>query len=248
LYSKIIPNFSNGGVKLSIGIITIDGPAGAGKSTVARQLAELLSRELNANFEYLDTGSMYRAATLHAIRNSVNWNDSEQIADLLNSVNIEIINGETFLNGENVTNIVRSPDITQYVKFIADNNDARKFLIKLQQTIADNLTRQNKGVVTEGRDQGTLAFPNANCKFYLTASPEERTKRRCSELKLRGIPEQNIIFNQILKEINQRDEQDKKRKFGTLRKADDAIEIITDNAEINDILELLKQLIIERLG
>jgi cytidylate kinase len=232
---------------LSIGIITIDGPAGAGKSTVARQLAVLLSREFNAAFEYVDTGSMYRAATLHAIRNNADWNNNEQITSLTNSAKIIIQNGETFLNEENVTNIVRSPEITQHTKFIADNINVRKIMVELQRTIAENLTRQNIGVVTEGRDQGTLVFPNANCKFFLTASPEERAKRRCSELRLRGITENNINFDKILNEINQRDNQDKKREFGSLKKADDAIEIITDNAEINDILELLKQLIITRL-
>ncbi|MDR2762399.1 MAG: (d)CMP kinase [Planctomycetaceae bacterium] len=232
---------------MSIGIITIDGPAGAGKSTVARQLAVLLSREFNAAFEYVDTGSMYRAATLHAIRNNADWNNNEQITSLTNSAKIIIQNGETFLNEENVTNIVRSPEITQHTKFIADNINVRKIMVELQRTIAENLTRQNIGVVTEGRDQGTLVFPNANCKFFLTASPEERAKRRCSELRLRGITENNINFDKILNEINQRDNQDKKREFGSLKKADDAIEIITDNAEINDILELLKQLIITRL-
>jgi cytidylate kinase len=231
-----------------VGIITIDGPAGAGKSTVARQLAELLSHELNVKFEYVDTGSMYRAVTLHAARNNANWNIPEQIAELTALAEIDVVDGETFLNGENVTQLVRSQEITQHTKFAADNNKVRIRLVNLQQKIADKLIQQGKGVVTEGRDQGTLVFPNADCKFYLTASPDERAKRRCADLRSRGAPDQNIIFDQILNEINQRDEQDKKRNFGALRKADNAIEINTDNTEINSILELLARLTIDKLN
>ncbi|MDR2345360.1 MAG: (d)CMP kinase [Planctomycetaceae bacterium] len=235
-------------VNLPTGIITIDGPAGAGKSTVARQLAELLSQELKVKFEYVDTGSMYRAATLYAIRNNADWNNHNQIAELTKQAEICILDGETFLNGENVTNIVRSPEITKYIKFIADNNIVRSIMVKLQQSIADNLINQNRGIVTEGRDQGTLVFPNADCKFYLTASPQERTKRRLSELQSQKITNENINFNQILNDINQRDERDKKREFGALRKADDAVEIITDGVEISNILELLVKLIIHKLN
>jgi cytidylate kinase len=235
-------------VGMRIGIITIDGPAGAGKSTVSRQLAGLLSSELRVRFEYVDTGSMYRAATLHAIRNNTDWNNPDQIAELTSSASIDIIDGETFLNGDNVTDIVRSQEITQYTRFVADNNTVRSIMVRLQQAIANKLIQHGKGVVTEGRDQGTLVFPDADCKFYLTASPEERAKRRCSELRLRGIPNQNINFNQILIEINQRDERDKKREFGALRKADDAIEIITDGIEINMILERLTRFIIDKLN
>ncbi|MDR1484390.1 MAG: (d)CMP kinase [Planctomycetaceae bacterium] len=227
-------------------IITIDGPAGAGKSTVACKLAALLSREFGVEFEYVDTGSMYRAVTLHAFRNNADWNNSDQIADLAALAKIDIIDGETFLNGENVTNIVRSQEITQYTKFAADNNIVRSIMVKLQQNIADNLIRHGKGIVTEGRDQGTLVFPEADCKFYLTASPKERTKRRCAELKLRGIPETDINADQILNEINQRDERDKKRDFGALRKADDAIEIVTDGIEIQDVIKKLTQLVIDK--
>jgi cytidylate kinase len=233
---------------LQIGIITIDGPAGAGKSTVARGLAGILSRELGSKFEYVDTGSMYRAITLHAIRNNVDWNIPAQIVDLAASCEIDIIDGGTFLNGENITNIVRSPEITQYVKFAAGNDAIRKILIKLQQKIATKLTQTGNGIITEGRDQGTLVFPNADCKFYLTASPNERAKRRCSEFRLNGIPEQNINFEKILLEINQRDEQDKNRNFGALRKAEDAIEIITDGAEIPEVIERLKQIVIDKLN
>ncbi|MDR0391454.1 MAG: (d)CMP kinase, partial [Planctomycetaceae bacterium] len=231
-----------------IGIITIDGPAGAGKSTVARQLALLLSRELGVVFEYIDTGSMYRAATLHAIRNNIDWNNADQIAELTALAEIDVVDGETFLNGENVTQIVRAQEITKHTKFAADNNKVRLIMIQLQQTIANKLIQQNSGVVTEGRDQGTLVFPDADCKFYLTASPVERAKRRCSELRLRGVPEQDVNFDQILNEINQRDERDKKREFGALRQADDAIEIKTDGIEIPTILEQLTQIVIDKLS
>lgn len=229
-----------------VNIITIDGPAGAGKSTVARQLAAVLSNsyELGKQFEYIDTGSMYRAATLHAIRQKVDWNDRAKIAQLIiKTAKIEIVDGETFLNGKNVTAAVRSQKVTKHSKFIADNKTVRNFLIKLQRNIAKKLIKQGKGIITEGRDQGTLAFPDADYKFYLTASAKERAIRRCTDLLLLGTPSKNVVFGQVLEEINQRDERDKNRKFGALIKADDAIEVNTDNISSPKVVEQLKQII-----
>jgi cytidylate kinase len=229
-------------------VITIDGPAGAGKSTVARQLAAILSKRLTREFEYVDTGSMYRAAALNAVRNNIDWDNSAQIVSLTKAASIDIQNGKTFLNGEDVTELVRTPEITNKTRFTADNNSVRSILINIQKEIARKLNQNGKGIVTEGRDQGTLVFPNAPCKFFLTATPIERTKRRCGELMSRGIDESAINFDKVLDEINQRDERDKTRDYGALRKADDAIEIITDGLEINSVLEQLAKIATDKFA
>jgi cytidylate kinase len=215
-------------------IITIDGPAGAGKSTAAKQLAHRLSEHFGKHFEYLDTGSMYRAAALLGIRKNVNWHVPDQLESLVKSATIDAANGRTFLNGEDITESVRTPEITEMTRFAADHPAIRRMMVELQRKIADRCLADNKGVVTEGRDQGTAVFPDAPYKFFLTATPEERAKRRLGELQQRGIIGH---FNDILKTITDRDERDSARTVGPLCEPTDAHRIVSDGMTIAEVVE-----------
>ncbi|MCU0878435.1 MAG: (d)CMP kinase [Pirellulaceae bacterium] len=156
-------------------IVTIDGPAGAGKSSIARRLAERIG------FQFLDTGAMYRAVTLAALRAGLGDCDAPQIAALAETLAIDLAHERTILNGEDVSAAIRTSDVSAAVYLAADNLAVRRRLVKLQRQIAGS-----RDTVTEGRDQGTVAFPQAECKIFLTASPEERARRRHAELAARG--------------------------------------------------------------
>ncbi|MDR1479106.1 MAG: (d)CMP kinase [Planctomycetaceae bacterium] len=223
-----------------IGIITIDGPAGAGKSTVARELSGALSRELKVKYEYIDTGAMYRAATLYAMRNEINFRISETLDFLPDVLNIDVVDGEVYLDGESISGVVRTDEITLNTKYVASNYLIRRFMVKLQQNFAEKFIRLKKGVVTEGRDQGTLAFPNADCKFFLTASRDERARRRYLDLAAMGVSEEDIDLDQIWEDIGRRDMRDRTRKYGGLKKAEDAIEFCTDNKDVEEVVIQLK--------
>ena len=149
-------------------IITIDGPAGAGKSTVARALARRLG------FRFLDTGAMYRAVALAALRRGLDWDAPDDLARLARKLDIRMVSERILLDGEDVTEAVRTSDVTAVTRYAADNPQVREFLVELQRKLAGT-----DNVVTEGRDQGTVAFPHAECKIFLTASREERWCRRC---------------------------------------------------------------------
>ncbi|MGL6195506.1 MAG: (d)CMP kinase, partial [Thermoguttaceae bacterium] len=174
-------------------IITIDGPAGAGKSTIAKQIA------MRLGYEYLDTGAMYRAVTLLGMRNNVDWSEPEILTELARDAKIEPICGQTFLNGEDVTDFIRSNEVTQKTKYAADNAEIRMLLIPKQREIAEKVVADGGGLISEGRDQGSLVFPNADRKIFLTASPEIRAARRLGELSLRG---ENADLEVLLKQIN----------------------------------------------
>lgn len=219
-------------------IITIDGPAGAGKSTVAKLLAQRLSGRTPC--EYLDTGSMYRAVALAGIRRNVDWNIPERLEEVANCVSINVWEARTFLDGEDVTERVRSPEVTEKTRFSANNPAIREIMVRLQQQIGKRYLLENKSLVTEGRDQGTIVFPDADFKFFITATPEERARRRFGEMRRRG---ESGDLNEILQAINLRDAQDSSRKVGPLREPDDAHRVVTDGMEIDEVVRYLIRII-----
>lgn len=225
-------------------LITIDGPAGSGKSTVAKRLSQKLSKQTSNIFEYLDTGSMYRSIALLGIWKKVDWNIPEQLEQLAASTQIDVDVGRTFLNGEDVTDQVRLPETTEKTKFAADNPVIRQILVERQRQIASRYLSENKGVVTEGRDQGSVVFPDAACKFFVTATPEERAKRRCHEFQQRGIESD---FQTVLQDIIQRDQRDSSRKVGPLKEPSDALRIVTDKMSIDEVVEFLVEKVLEKL-
>ncbi|MCF0234870.1 MAG: (d)CMP kinase [Thermoguttaceae bacterium] len=205
-----------------IDVITIDGPAGAGKSVASRLLAARLG------VEYLNTGAMYRAIALKGLREGIDLTDEAALTALARAARIESRNGATFLDGEDVSDAVRSPEVSQTVKYPANAPTARALMADLQRKIG-----LERPVVTEGRDQGTAVFPDAKCKFYLTASPEERARRRSGEYRRRG---ESVPFDLILRQIIERDRQDSEREIGPLKEPEDAIRIESDGKTIDEVV------------
>ena len=220
-------------------IITLDGPAGAGKSTVAKRLAQRLTKKQGKTFEYLDTGSMYRAVTLLGIRNNVDWEISEQLERFAERADISIVDGRTLLSGEDITELVRTPKITEKSRFAANNPVIRQMMVEQQRIIAQSFLTAGKGLVTEGRDQGTVVFPDAAYKFFLTATPEERARRRLGELQQRGITGE---FDDILRQITERDGRDTARSVGPLCEPPDAHRIVSDGRTIDEIVEQIAEI------
>ncbi|WP_072720075.1 bifunctional pantoate--beta-alanine ligase/(d)CMP kinase [Planktothrix tepida] len=209
-------------------IIAIDGPAGAGKSTVTRQIAEALG------LLYLDTGAMYRAVTWLVLQSGIEIDDQPAIAEIVSQCQIELIpDGEqprTVINSQDVTEAIRSLEVTANVSAIASQGAVRQALVKKQQAFG----RQG-GIVAEGRDIGTTVFPDAELKIFLTASVQERAKRRLLELHAKG--QTDITQEQLEQDIAQRDHLDSNRAISPLRKAVDAVEIQTDNLTIDDVIQ-----------
>lgn len=210
-------------------IIAIDGPAGAGKSTVARQVAQQL------DLLYLDTGAMYRAVTWKVLHSDVALNDEPAIAELLSQCNIELTAGtevgspcQVWVNGEEVSQAIRSAEVTANVSTIAAQPSVREALVKQQRSYG-----KKGGVVMDGRDIGTHVFPHAELKIFLTASVQERAKRRQQDLKKQG--QQSMNLEDLEQTIHERDVKDSTRAIAPLQKADDAIEIHTDSLTIEDV-------------
>ncbi|UUO05899.1 (d)CMP kinase [Blastopirellula sp. J2-11] len=213
-------------------IVTIDGPAGAGKSSISRQVAAHLG------FEFLDTGAMYRAVAWAVIRQGRDLNDELSVAEVAKNIRLDLAGGRVLVDGSDATDDIRSPEVTQATRFAAANVAVRMHLVKLQQQFG-----REKDLVTEGRDQGTVVFPHAECKVYLTASPEERARRRVADLATRGV---TVEFDDILAQQNRRDEEDSSRTVGPLRKADDAIELSTDGMTPEEVIQRLIDIVEQR--
>jgi cytidylate kinase len=213
-------------------IITIDGPAGAGKSTVAKLLAQRLG------FFFLDTGAMYRAVALAGLRRGIDWAVPEQLAELAANVQIDLDGDRVLLDGQDVSHAIRSSQVTAVTRYVADSPQVRQLMVALQRRLA-----AGKNVVTEGRDQGTLVFPHAELKVFLTASPEERARRRLRDLATQG---ESATFEQVLQAITQRDQQDEQRPVGAMRRAPDAIELCTDGLTVEEVVDRLELLARQR--
>ena len=212
-------------------IIAIDGPAGAGKSTVTKELAKTL------DFIYLDTGAMYRAVTWLILSKSIDPSNQGEIKHILKDSQLEFKNSnldeqKIFINNIDVTEKIRSPEVTAIVSEIAKQEFVRELLTTKQQEIGDN-----GGLVAEGRDIGTAVFPDAEVKIFLTASTKERAKRRCIDLEKRGYTCSSI--ENLEQEITERDKKDSERKIAPLKKAQDAIELVTDGMNIEDVIKEL---------
>lgn len=203
-------------------VIAIDGPAGSGKSTIAKRIAKKL------NFEHLDTGSMYRVITYYMLVNKIEITDEKQVNEHLKNINITIKNNQFFLNDQNVCGLIRSEEISKLTSKIATYFEVRQFLLAKQQKLA-----MNKSLVVDGRDTTTVVFPKAEIKIYLTATPEIRAKRRYLQNIKRKI---TANYEQILLEIKKRDYQDQNRTYSPLKIADDAIVIDSSNIHINKVI------------
>lgn len=208
-------------------IITIDGPAGAGKSTIAKALAAKLE------FSYLDTGAMYRALTLKALRNDINLESEEELVSIANKTSIDLqadtISGlKVLLDNEDVSEEIRTLEVTNSTHYIARAPKIRAILVQWQRDIG-----QRKNIVVEGRDVGTVVFPDATNKFYLDADFSERGKRRLKELKEKG---KDVNEDSLMSELKDRDNKDFTRKVGPLKKADDAIIIDSTNLSIDEVV------------
>ncbi|OUT71293.1 MAG: cytidylate kinase [Planctomycetaceae bacterium TMED10] len=209
-------------------IVTIDGPAGAGKSTVARELAARLG------YLFLDTGAMYRAATYAVMQTGDLQNQKSRLA-VTRGIQIDLGDGVVFVDGDDVTGPIRTAEVTENIHYLADDSSVRAVLVDRQRAIANG-----QSVVTEGRDQGTVAFPEAECKIFLTASPQERARRRQAERAARG---EEVSVDDIRAAQEMRDERDKSRLVGALKKAGDAVEVVTDGMTIEDVIASLEALV-----
>jgi cytidylate kinase len=210
-------------------IVTIDGPAGAGKSSAARELARRLG------FRFLDTGAMYRAVTWAAKDRGLDLADSDALAQLASEICVELIDNRVLVDGRDVTREIRTYEITTAIAHAADNPAVRAQLVEWQRAAADG-----ENVVTEGRDQGTVVFPDAECKIFLTADETERAQRRYQDLIARG---ESVSFEQVLSAQHARDERDRNRPVGALVMADDAIEVSTSGMSPQDVVTRLEEIV-----
>jgi cytidylate kinase len=190
-------------------IVTIDGPAGAGKSSAARDLARRLG------FEFLDTGAMYRAVSFALLRDGIDESDLAALERWLPTLRLEVPPGVVRLDGEDIAGRIRTPEITALASRLAAVPAVRYFLVGIQRAVA-----AGRNLVCEGRDQGTVVFPEAERKFFLVANREERARRRQRELASRGI---EVPFDEVLRAQDERDQRDERRSLAPMRPADDAV-------------------------
>ena len=215
-------------------IVTIDGPAGAGKSSASRKLAERLG------FRFLDTGAMYRAIALAALNEGLDLSQPELLVELARRSRVDALGGRVLLNGEDVSREIRSQRVTQNTFYAANNPGVRAHLVALQREL---VTGQH--VVTEGRDQGSAVFPQADCKIYLTASPEERARRRLRDILARG---ETATLDEVLAEQSLRDQRDAGRDVGPLVRPSDAIDVWTDGLTEEQVVDHLEAHVRRRMA
>lgn len=210
-------------------IIAIDGPAGSGKGTISKILAN------KCNLTYIDTGAMYRAIAFATLKNNIDIKEEDKIVEIANNSKIEFIDGKTYLNGEDISKQIRTMEVTKIVSPISSIVKLREILVSMQRKMADNLD-----VIMEGRDITTVVFPNATYKFYLDASIEERANRRYKELKEKGT---DVTIDEIKENIVKRDYNDMNKPVGALKRTDDAIYIDSTNLSIDEVVEKIKNVI-----
>lgn len=213
--------------------IAIDGPAAAGKSTVAKVVAKELS------YVYIDTGAMYRTLTYAALEQKVDTENEEQLMEVVKNVNIEFQQGENtqlvFLNGQDVSEVIRTPDVTNRVSIVAKHRLVREEMVRRQQELA-----KKGGVVMDGRDIGTHVLPDAEVKIFMLASVEERAERRHLENLNKGF---DSNLEQLKEEIAQRDKLDSEREVSPLKKADDALELDTTSLSIEEVVQKIMSIV-----
>jgi cytidylate kinase len=222
-------------------VIAIDGPAGAGKSTVARKLARSL------HFDYLDTGAMYRALTLEALHQSLDLDDEASLAELARKMNIETEYKaikrppyRVLMNGEDITTNIRTREVSAHVSQVSSHLAVRREMVKKQRILAEK-----GGIVVEGRDMGTVVFPQADIKFFITASIKERSKRRYREMKKEGY---DVSLKSVQQEMVKRDHLDSTRAHNPLKKAPDAIPVDTTSDSATLVARKLLKITREHLG
>lgn len=211
--------------------VAIDGYSGCGKSTTAKAVAH------HIGYTYIDTGAMYRAVTLYFLRSKINIDDAQQVEEALNDIKIRFVYNDqtgkshTYLNGEDVEEEIRKPEVASYVSPVAAISAVRKSLVQQQQEMG-----KEKGVIMDGRDIGTVVFPDAECKFFMTADPDIRAQRRVEELKLAGV---TASFDEVRENLLERDRIDSNRADSPLMKAEDAIIIDTSHITIDDQIKIV---------
>ena len=208
-------------------IVAIDGPAGSGKSTIAKLIAKKF------NFTYIDTGAMYRMITLYLLENNIDFDDLKEIEKVLNIVNLDMQGDKFYLNNVDVSTKIREKRINENVSKVASIKIVRSNLVDLQRKVSNN-----KNVILDGRDVGTVIFPNAQVKIFLIASPEERARRRYKEFLEKNT---EITYDEVLKSIKERDHIDSTRDESPFVKADDAIELDSTNLTIDDVVNFISK-------
>ena len=204
-------------------IIAVDGPAGAGKSTISK----LIAKKLNIN--YIDTGAMYRAITYKCLKNNVDINNEEEVIKIAQNTDIDFRDNNLYLDKEIVNEEIRTIEVSNNVSNVAKIKEVRYLMVDVQREIG-----KRNSVILDGRDIGSYVFPNADYKFYLIATPEERGIRRFKELTEKGY---DTSLEEIIKDIVRRDEIDSNREFAPLVKAEDAIEIDTTGKSIDEVVD-----------
>ena len=215
-------------------IVTVDGPAGSGKSTIAKIIAK------KYGFTYLDTGAMYRMIALYALENSIDLQDSKAIETMLKNTKLDIVGNQFFLNGKDVSDEIRTPRVSAIVSPVSAIKEVRVKLVDLQREIS-----KGKSVILDGRDIGTVVFPSGDVKIYLVASPEERAKRRLKEYEEKGV---EADYESVLASIKERDFIDSTIKESPLKKAEDAHEIDSSTMSIDEVVEVISKYIDEKIG
>lgn len=215
-------------------IVAIDGPAGSGKGTITKQVGEKLGL-IN-----IDTGAMFRCVTLNMLQEKIEIEEENKIKEMLDKIDIDLKeNGKVFLNQEEVTKRIRESDINHFVSPVSVIPIVREKLLEIQRKMA-----QGKNVIMEGRDIGTVVFPNANVKIYLDASPEERAKRRVKQNQEKGM---TTTYEEVLTSIMDRDKRDATRKIAPLKRAQDAIYIDSTNNTVEEVVDRIVGIIQERV-